>query len=329
MQKENRKIISKKLQPLDLLFLLRPPMLIPVWTFFLAGYWRANSRFGAHLVIFAKENLFPNSNFWISFVSYSLLLGSIYIVNQIVDRETDRLNNKLFLIPLKIVSVRLAVILSILFFAISFFIIIRFNVLYLIFYFLSLFIGLCYSLPPMRFKGRAIIDIISNAIGYGVLAFGIGWFTSKDFSLKLILFSLPYFFATASVFAISTILDEKGDRKDGAHTTAVKFGSATTRRIGFFSLILSLISAIFLKDVLMIITATLSLPLAYFAMIKEDRKFLTLFMRGGSYILIILIGLLFPWYLILLVFIYIISKFYYRYRFGINYPELLEKDKDS
>jgi len=304
-------------------------MLIPVWTFFLAGYWRANSKFGTHPIIFIKENLFHDSHFWVSFVSYSLLLGSIYIVNQIVDRETDRLNNKLFLIPLKIVSVRLAIVLSILFFAISFFIIIKFNVLYLILYFLSLFIGLCYSLPPMRFKGRAIRDIISNAIGYGVLAFGIGWFTSKNFSVKLILFSLPYFFATASIFAISTILDEEGDRKDGANTTAVKFGSVTTRRISFFTLILSLMSAIFLKDVLMIITATLSLPLAHFAMIKEDRKFLTFFMRGGSYILIILVGLLFPWYLVLLIFIYFISKFYYSYRFGINYPELLEKDRDS
>ena len=325
-RKEKRRFILKFF-PLDILFLLRPPMLIPVWTFFLAGFWRSEGFGVREIPFFIKETSFLNSHFWLSFISYSLLLGSIYIVNQIVDRESDRLNKKLFLIPLGIVPVKLALAICIILVIISFSITFKYGIVYLLFLLLSLIIGLLYSVKPFRFKGKPVIDIFSNAIGYGILAFGVGWITVSGFSYKLLFYAIPYFLATASIFTTSTILDIEGDRNDGAVTTAVKFGKTTTLIISMVSLLLAFISALFLRDIVIVITSVVSFPLLLIALIKRKRKFITLYMRGGSYVFIILLAVLFPWYFILIIFVFLISKLYYKYRFGIRYPALLEREK--
>ena len=319
--------INLRIHPLDIFFLLRPPMLIPVWTFFLAGYWRSKDLSIDSIIPFIKETILLGSHFWLSFVSYSLLLGAVYIVNQIVDRESDRLNNKLFLIPLGIISVKLAYTISGILVIVAFSIVITYGLIFLSFIFLSLVLGLLYSVSPFRFKGRPIIDIFSNAIGYGVLAFGIGWLTTSIFSWKLFLYAVPYFFATASIFSISTILDIEGDREDGAITSAVRFGKKNILRISIITLLLSFIFALILKDILIITTSLVSLPLILFVFVKKKDRFLTVYMRGGSYILIVLVSILFPWFFILLIFLYLISKFYYKFRFGIDYPSLLEKEE--
>ncbi len=324
--KEAKTKLNLKLRALDLFFLIRPPMLIPVWTFFLAGYWRAMGVSVREIPGFIKGSIFLEGNFWISFVAYSLLLGSIYIVNQIVDRESDKKNKKLFLIPFEIISVKLAVFISIILVIISFGMTYRFGILYVVFLLISFVIGLFYSLPPFRVKGRPVLDILSNAAGYGILAFGIGWLTAVSFNWKIFILCIPYFFATASVFVVSTILDMEGDRNDGASTTAVKFGDSTSLFIGVVMLLFALISAILLSDLLIIVTSVISLPLLIKALVSKQRKFITLYMRGGSYVLIFLVGILFPWYFLILLFIFFISKYYYKYRFDINYPELLEKE---
>jgi 4-hydroxybenzoate polyprenyltransferase len=321
--------IDLRLHPLDLFFLLRPPMLIPVWAFFLAGYWRSQRLIVSETFCFVKEVLFLRSNFWISFILFSMVLGAVYIVNQIVDRESDRVNKKLFLIPLGIIPVKFASFFSILLVIVAFFLGIRYGVEYMIFLATSLVIGTIYSFPPFRLKGRPVLDILSNAVGYGILAFGIGWITGSDFSAEVFLYSIPYFFAAASVFTISTVLDIEGDREDGAITTGVKFGEKNTLVICFTLLLFSFIFAIIFMDWLLIISSFFSIPLVVLTFIKRKRETVTLFMRGGSYIFIILVGFLFPWFFILLIFLFFLSKFYYRKRFGINYPLLMEKGSDT
>ena len=328
MIKEKSKI-SLRLQPLDLLFLIRPPMLIPVWTFFLAGYWRSKGFSLSKIPFFMKQSILLDHHFWLSFIAYSLLLGSVYIVNQIVDRESDRLNNKLFLIPLGIVSIKLASIISFLLVIISFSLTFRFGLLYLVFLFCSLMVGLLYSIPPFRFKAKPIIDIFSNAIGYGILAFAVGWLTTSNFTWRLFAYAIPYFFATASIFSISTILDTEGDKRDNAITTAVRFGEEHTLYICLITLSIALVTGCFLKDYLIIVASIVSLPLIIIAIVQHKRKFITLYMRGGSFLFIILIAILFPWYIVLLIFIYFLSKYYYKRRFMLNYPTLLEEGKEN
>jgi 4-hydroxybenzoate polyprenyltransferase len=322
------KKIDTRLHSLDILFLLRPPMLIPVWTFFLAGYWRGRNIPLRDIPLFMRDSLVMDGRFWVSFIGYSLLLGSVYIVNQIVDAESDRINKKLFLIPLNIISVKSAIVISVIlvFVTFSLAVLFRFGIVFEVFLLSSLVLGILYSVKPVRLKGRPGIDVLSNAVGYGFLAFGMGWLTSSPFSSRLLLCSLPYLFATATIFSASTILDREGDRRDGARTTAVRFGKSTVLAVCLVTLLLSFVSALFLFDVVIVVTSVLSLPLLFVALTGGKREHITLYMRGASYVFILLIGVLHLWYILLLVLVFGLSKFYYRFRFGVSYPQLLEKE---
>ncbi len=320
--------ISLKLQPLDLLFLMRPPMLIPVWAFFLAGFWRSKNILLPEILLQIRYSFTLKGNFWLSFVSFSLLMGAVYIINQIVDRESDRENRKLFLIPLGIVPVKLAFSVCGILVIVSLIIGYKYGTVYLVFLIVSLCMGILYSVPPFRFKGKPVLDIISNSIGYGMLAFGIGWITASSFSVELLVHSIPYFFAAASIFAVSTILDVEGDKKDGVITTGVCFEKKVTIVISAVTLLISLISALFIRDMVIGITAVIGFPIIIVVIMKKRREFITFYMRGVSYVFIILIAILFPWFLLLLFAVYSISKWYYKYRFGIRYPELLEREDE-
>ena len=83
----------------DFIFLLRPMILIPVWTFYLLGAWHAGRLSGAPI---------PRVQFFVGLASFTALLGAVYIINQIADRETDRINGKLFLVSHGIVRLRSA-----------------------------------------------------------------------------------------------------------------------------------------------------------------------------------------------------------------------------
>ena len=47
-------------------------------------------------------------SFTLGFLIYTMIMGAVYIVNQITYIETDRINNKLFILPKGLVSVRAA-----------------------------------------------------------------------------------------------------------------------------------------------------------------------------------------------------------------------------
>ncbi|HMA77425.1 MAG TPA: hypothetical protein VKO43_08955, partial [Candidatus Krumholzibacteriaceae bacterium] len=81
---------EKKSLPLDYIFLTRPIILIPVWTFFLLGAYHATD---------IAEKSMRNHLLLCGILSFTALIGAVYIINQITDKETDLANNKLFLIP--------------------------------------------------------------------------------------------------------------------------------------------------------------------------------------------------------------------------------------
>ncbi len=75
--------------PVDYVFLLRPMILIPVWTFFLLGAWHGSKAAGSPL---------PAPALLFGLAIFSCVVGAAYIVNQISDRSTDRETGKLFLV---------------------------------------------------------------------------------------------------------------------------------------------------------------------------------------------------------------------------------------
>jgi len=97
----------------DLFFLTRPTLLVPVWTILFLGWITAQER------PFLSD--FEFSPFGKMFLFFTAVVAHIYIVNQIADRESDKINNKLFILSNNHIPVWLAWILAIALLAFSLF----------------------------------------------------------------------------------------------------------------------------------------------------------------------------------------------------------------
>ncbi|MFQ6003827.1 MAG: hypothetical protein ACE5KJ_08780, partial [Candidatus Zixiibacteriota bacterium] len=69
---------------LDYLFVIRPVLMPPVWTILLLGHHRSAALSG-------QSNL-PG----LILLLVTFLVGAVYLLNQIYDVESDRINKKLF-----------------------------------------------------------------------------------------------------------------------------------------------------------------------------------------------------------------------------------------
>jgi 4-hydroxybenzoate polyprenyltransferase len=190
---------------LDTVFLCRPVLLIPVWAFCMFGYvagfsvlhgfsfvaiWSASLRVAAWIFIF------------------SLSVGAVYVFNQIVDRKVDELNAGFALqikgnIPV-VNAWAAAVILALLSVVVP--------LLYLpdlaLFSVAALVIGVLYCARPSYFTGRPFIDFLTNATGYGIVSFGVGWYLAAGRpGTQFILSALPYFFMMCAGSISSTVPD--------------------------------------------------------------------------------------------------------------------------
>lgn len=76
--------LKSMLKYLDYIFVLRPVLMVPVWTILLLGHHQG-SRYAA----------FNRSLPWL-FMFSTLFIGGVYLLNQIYDLESDRKNKKLF-----------------------------------------------------------------------------------------------------------------------------------------------------------------------------------------------------------------------------------------
>jgi 4-hydroxybenzoate polyprenyltransferase len=227
--KEETGIVWKKI--IDCFFLLRIPLLVPVWTIYLLGIITGGSdaRLGG---FFTGSNALTPVAWW-GLLGFSLIVASIYVVNQIVDIESDRINHKLFLLPHGFIAVRtawiLAVVCALSGIAISVFLIDSPTVIVL--FLTGLLVGFLYNLPPVQLKNSALGGVTANALGHGMITFLVGWFivrTGEPFSqaslIAGLISGLAPTLANAAVYLATTIPDAEGDRKTVKKTFGVAFG---------------------------------------------------------------------------------------------------------
>ncbi len=199
----------------DYIFLLRPMILIPVWTFYLLGAWHGRNVSGTHI---------PPFRFFMGLVSFTSLLGAIYVINQISDRETDLKSGKLFLLSHSIITRKAALLETALLVSLSaalgiIFMPAGFNIVLL----LGFLLGLAYSVEPVRLKRRPLLDVLANALGNGVLNTLAGW-TAAGAPLEGLQALIPYPIAVASVHLTTTLADIGGDSESGLRTSGVVLG---------------------------------------------------------------------------------------------------------
>ena len=179
----------------DYIFLTRPTLLVPVWTLLLIGYYRGLVHSGSAMMRFTLE---PRLLY--VFLTYSALMGGVYILNQIVDRETDRRNEKLFLLSAGIVPLRFAVAEMVLLFVAPLFFSLLIDTHYFVLFVVSLVMGVMYSVRPIRMKGRPILDLVFNALGYGMVNFLVGWTIMGPPGRAAFVHAIPYCLADSLVY---------------------------------------------------------------------------------------------------------------------------------
>jgi len=306
--------------PFDYLFLARPTLLVPVWTLFLIGYYRGLVNLGMEV----KRFIFPVP-FGFVFLTYSALMAGVYVLNQIVDRETDRRNDKLFLLSAGIVPLRLAVtemcVLFLVPLSVSFFMGARYSILFGI----SLFLGILYSTPPVRAKGRPFLDLVFNSLGYGMVNFLVGWTAAGNLGGKAFLHALPYCLAVGGVFLNTTIPDIEGDRADGAITTGVFLGEVRTAALGLSLLLGAALASGLLRDIVCLAASVAAIPFFAAALVKRNRRWYLRSFRIGAPALVVAAVILSPYYLILLVVTFVSMRIYYKYRFDLSYPSVMSE----
>ena len=296
---------------LDYIFVMRPILLPPVWTILLLGYHRSVSLNG-------KE-----SSIFLIFILLTFLSGAIYVLNQICDIETDRINRKLFFLADDIISKRNAVLQTIALNLISiipaYLISLRLGILFT----LGFILGFIYSVPPFVLKNKPFGGLLFNALGHGSLVFLIGWCSNANFSIQALLYSVPYFLAVGAIYLNTTVPDREGDKKIGKITLAVKWGESPTKILSAFLVFLALLFSLVFKDYPFSVVVLLSIFFFIYMLLSQNIKAVILATKIAVLLLSILAGIFYFWYFILLLFVYIVSKIYYKHRFGMNYPTLL------
>ena len=311
----------KGFSPLDYLFVLRPILLAPVWTMLLAGHYQGQ-RF---LALSPERWRWPQEIWWIILL-YSCLMGAAYIVNQIFDVETDRLNRKLFLVAEGYVD-RTAVWLEAgVLFAGSLVLGFRlFGPAVGLLMAGSGGLGLLYSVPPFKLKAKPALDMLANGFGYGMLAFATGWAAGGQYSDAVWLAAAPYALAVAAVYLNTTIPDLGSDRATGNVTTGVWLGTAATSWLALGLMALSLALALALADWMCAVAAGCALPLFLAAAASGKMKWVMLSYQAGALALVALVGFVFPILLGLLAATYLALRFYHKWRFGMDYPRFADR----
>lgn len=314
---------QKFLRPLDFIFFMRPVILVPLWSFILIGYYHSHNL--VHIDSLFHFNL--SYQLIIKSILSTLIMGSIYIINQIYDRETDALNRKLFFIPTRIITLKqakLQIIILLIVFFIGIFLF-KLDFYFTLFNILLLILGLCYSIPPLQFKSRPGLDLLVNTVGYGWLAFFIGWTADTPVSQEMFILSLPYFIFMAAVYINTTLVDIEGDLRSGLSTTGVYLGKNKASLISLFIVLLTLILSFIQSNWIIFSIVGISSPLFVVAKFWKDRKYFLLSVQVPGWLFVIFLGLIYPYYFLFIIFIYLLTKFYYKHRFNMNYPRLGEE----
>jgi 4-hydroxybenzoate polyprenyltransferase len=305
----------------DYVFVLRPLILIPAWSFFLLG-----AKAGADLSLpFQARWGFPGG-----FACLSAIMIMAYLLNQIFDQESDRRNEKCQFLSRGIFTVRTIVLMATCFFLVASYLFRTVESSQRVPLVLALILSLIYSLPPLRLVARPFADLLANAVGYGGIAYSIGFGAFAPISVDMVLRAAPYFFLVGATFLYTTILDVEGDRDSGKITTTVVLGVKRSTDLACFLAVAGLIWAVIFSlwkygDWLAPLIMAVAVLIFVFGVVQyrssaASTKTGSNVVQAATVLVTVPAAILWPVYLLLVVPLVIVSRYYYRMRFGLDYP---------
>ena len=303
---------------LDFFFVLRPILFFPGWSTMLAGYF----------VTVRRSWVFENpgwvySDSWLIIklmILFAAAMGACFLLNQLQDVDSDRRNNKLFIIAEGCIGVRAAIIEIILLIALAlgmgFSLSTHTGVLVAGFILIT---GYFYNYRPFGLKDRPWGSLASNC-AMGWLAFAIGWSAGRPLEFPLIVDSLPYLFLNTALYLYTTLPDREGDAQSGKRTLAVVFGTQFIIMVSFVLYLTGGALAVFLKDRLAILIVLFSSPLFILTMWQRNMNSTIRATKFTILIFALMICLKWPGYFILMILAFYFTKWYFKNRFDFDYP---------
>ena len=304
---------------LDYIFVLRPTLLFPVWTVFLAGY-HANS-------LFDSKNHLPGSatvsmnNPLTGAVLLTLLMGAVFIFNQVADIPSDQKNQKLFFLANGIIKKSAAVfegiLLSILSLGAAFLLDYKLG---LIFIAVFIFTGIIYNFQPFVWKDKPLLGIVVNFCGGWAVA-ASGWIAGGTSSWAFFIYAIPYAVGLVAVYLLTTLPDIAGDEATGKITFGVKYGKKSTTYLAMVFELLTVVLSYLLKDYMLFLPALVALPLFLIAAVSQGIEDVFKAIKFTVLFASLAVCLKYPLYFLVILATFYFSKWYYRKRFDLEYPK--------
>jgi 4-hydroxybenzoate polyprenyltransferase len=204
---------------------------------------------GSTLFVVPPYNVLPIS------ISFSLVTGAIFVLNQYFDRESDKTNPLKRDLPVAAgaLSPKQSSVLFVSLFAIGLLVtaVVDYTLLFLFVTYIG--VGIVYSAPPIHLKKRPVIDLFAVGIGGGILPFLIGLQVSHqltvDYSLpwiwrryqETLLCIIPLFLFQISSHIFQAIGDYEADRGEKITTFVVRYGKERSAKIAVLFSALSLV----------------------------------------------------------------------------------------
>jgi chlorophyll synthase len=297
---------------LDFFFALRPLVLVPAWSFFLLGHVMARADAGPGVAAAAP---------WWRCLSLTLVLAGAYLVNQIVDFETDRLNGKGLFLQRGLFGRRLYGIAAAIGIGLGLGLALgRGEAPGLVA--LAAGLGLAYSLPPVRLAARPGLDLAANAMGYGGVALALGAGPALQaggvWGWRLAAAVL----AVAAVFLHTTLMDLDGDRRSGKRTSGVALGERRTRNLAAACAVAGGLAATQAQALGLLAPAALLALWGLAAALAPARATSRSLCVAASGSFALAAGIAVPAFLAGTAALALATRWYYRRRFAIAYPAL-------
>ncbi len=315
---------------LDYIFLTRPMLIIPVWTISLLGaraaLWRERGFSPIRLdhypfVSFTSSDL----DLLVMLLLSTFLAGGIFILNQIYDADSDKLNKKLFLIPEGHVSIREAWTLYLVLTAAALVGAFVINWQLGCLFVAGGWFGFQYSFPRFKLREHPYKSFRNNVVAHGTLAFLFGWVMYLNFNLEGIIKSIPYLLAVGAVYLNTTLPDLAGDESVGKKTYGSQWGVKRSLQNATWMVVSALILSVMLADYAFAVAAAVALPFFISAWSSASVTTATLASKVAILALSVFAALFFPLYFLLLILTIVATRIYYAKRFNLQYPVLTEK----
>ncbi len=204
---------------------------------------------GSTLFVIPPYNVLPIS------ISFSLVTGAIFVLNQYFDRKSDKTNPQKRHLPVAAgeLSPKQSSVFFVSLFATGLLVTAVVDHTLLLLFVTYIGVGIVYSAPPISLKKRPVIDLLAVGIGAGILPFLIGLQASHQLTIDsslpwiwrryqdILLCIIPLFLFQIASHIFQAIGDCEADRGEGINTFVVRYGKERSARIGVLFSSLSLV----------------------------------------------------------------------------------------